>query len=65
MHLFYLNKGCQQYRSGFYLANGVLDGPDVVDACREVEPCGMCPICDESWGNMLLPVLRSQVERFF
>ena len=60
-----LNRGCQQYRSAFYMSEGKLDGVNVVDSCREIDPCGCCPICDGSWGKMHLPIFRSELVRFF
>jgi hypothetical protein len=37
LRFFFLDMGCQQYRSAFYLSDGHLDGSDRVDACQESE----------------------------
>jgi hypothetical protein len=64
LRFFFLNMGCQQYRSAFYLSDGLLDGPDRIDACQESE-CSTCSICNGDWHKMHFPVYKSQLIRFF
>ena len=62
MSFFFLNRGCQHWRSANYLSLGVLDSSDAIDPG---EPCNQCPICSGDWFELHVPVYREQLVRFF
>lgn len=62
VRFFFLNLGCQHRRVARCMSTRVLEGEDYYSVG---EPCGRCPVCDDSRSKMHLPIYKSQLIRFF